>query len=289
MGYSWDAELEKHGMIMSNSSSNRAIPFNKMVDAEFFIPPDIRIEQKGMQGDNILNPRDHAMVTMALSQMREVSIERLLTIQKHFKVHKQTLNRYISPWSMQKKIMTGTRESWDGVMLLRNHKDADPSAQIWAKEIQCQLDNSIPTDLEYGQWHLPYVTSQELHPEEYEETRIREAKQLGEDYEYVPLPVYSEEQLLVLSSGRCARTSYRLFDGSDGTYADELGVFNKLVGSDPKHATPLEHQGLCVEPNQNYNPNDWIRGQTYMMADGNIGSGRMIGWVQNRHWWDYDS
>jgi hypothetical protein len=66
-------------------------------------------------------------------------------------------------------------------------------------------------------------------------------------------------------------------------------LFDKLVGSEPVHATPLEHQGLCVEPNTNYDPKNWIRGQTHMMRNGSIGSGRMIGWIQNRHWWDYES
>lgn len=261
--YFLDAELEKHGMIMSNSSSNRAIPFKKMVEAEFFIPPDIRKEAKGMQGFSSLDSAEEIIFEEEISSIRKVVVNKLLDIQSKLNVHKQTLNRYIAPWSMQKKIMTGTRESWIGVLALRDHKDADPSVQIWANEIRKLIDNSVPENLKYGEWHLPYITL-----EERDDLVI--------------------EQILKISSARCARTSYRLFDGDVASYHTDIELFNKLVGSDPIHATPLEHQGLCVRKECCYDPKWWQRGQTHIMRDGSIGSGRMIGWIQNRHWWKYE-
>ena len=49
--YFLDAEIEKHRMISSNSSSNRAIPITKTTTADYFIPEDVRFNQKGMQGE----------------------------------------------------------------------------------------------------------------------------------------------------------------------------------------------------------------------------------------------
>lgn len=266
--YFLDAELEKHGMIMSNSSSNRAIPFKKMVEAEFFVPPDIRKEAKGMQGFQTLDFAEEIIFEERISRVREIVVAELLDIQSKLNVHKQTLNRYIAPWSMQTKIMTGTRESWIGVLALRDHRDADPSVQIWAKEVKFLLETSTPMDLDYGEWHLPYITLEE-----------RDDLAIG---------IISIEQILKISSARCARTSYRLFDGAIALYEEDYKLFNKLVGSDPIHATPLEHQGLCIRKECDNNPAWWQRGQTHMMRDGSVGSGRMIGWIQNRHWWKYD-
>ncbi|SDX20887.1 hypothetical protein [Nitrosomonas communis] len=53
-----DAEFEKHrrlSNISSNSSSNRAIPFMKMLDHGYYLPEDVRLNQPGMQGDLLLD------------------------------------------------------------------------------------------------------------------------------------------------------------------------------------------------------------------------------------------
>ena len=194
--------------------------------------------------------------------MRETVVNRLKHIDHTLNVHKQHLNRYLAPWSMQKKILTGTREAWDGVMLLRDDEAADPSIQLWAREIRHLLNTSKRRALKYGTWHLPYITDDEKH-----------------------LPI---ENLLRVSAARCARTSYRLHDGQETTAEEDLALFNKLVGGEIKHATPLEHQGLCVKSVPIEHPYYWQRGQTHMMHDGSIGSGRLIGWIQFRHWYNYD-
>lgn len=265
--YFLDAELEKHGMISSNSSSNRAIPFKKMVESEFFIPPDIRKEAKGMQGFEKLTLSENISADSRLYFIRNLVVNELLQLQWDLGIHKQTLNRYIAPWSMQKKIMTGTREAWSGVLALRDNSAADPSAQVWAKTIQALFKESVPVELEYGEWHLPYITL--------------------EEQDDLAIGSISIEEILKISAARCARTSYRLFDGKNSCPEDDYKLFDKLVGSDPVHATPLEHQGLCIPKICSYDPKDWQRGQTHMMKNRDIGSGRMTGWIQNRHWWDY--
>ena len=251
--YFLDAEIEKHGMIASNSSSNRAIPFKTMLESDCYIPQDIRLNEKGMQGwehlDEIaLNDWNIDIYTMR----REI----IHVLKCYSEVHKQHLNRYLAPFSMQKKILTGTRESWNGVMKLRNHQDADPSIQLWAKAIQQLLDNSKAELIQYGDWHLPYINPKES----------------------FELPV---QKLLIMSTARCARTSQRLHDGKHTTFEKDLETYHMLIDSDPQHSTPLEHQALCV---RKHSASKWPRGMTHLMKNGEIGSGRLTGWIQYRHW-----
>ena len=50
-----DAEFEKHRMLSSNSSSDRAIPFTKLADRPYFLPLDVRLNQSGMQGIEVMS------------------------------------------------------------------------------------------------------------------------------------------------------------------------------------------------------------------------------------------
>jgi hypothetical protein len=44
---------------------------------------------------------------------------------------------------------------------------------------------------------------------------------------------------------RCARVSYKTFDGKPTTIEADLGLFEKLVGGAPIHASPTEHQATA--------------------------------------------
>jgi hypothetical protein len=68
-----------------------------------------------------------------------------------------------------------------------------------------------------GDWHLPYISDEE-----------RESLDI--------------ETLKAVSAARCARVSYLNFDGKPSSVEDDLKLYEKLVGSTPIHASPLEHQ-----------------------------------------------
>jgi len=214
--YFLDGEICKHRMLSANSSSNRAIPFNKMQSAEYFIPTDLRLNQPGMQGFEIVTEGNKPIVKRIITKMRDSILDYLTTLDEDFNVHKQHLNRYIAPWSMQKKILTGTREVWEGVMLLRDHPDADPAIQIWAKQIQDLLQSSAPNQLYIGDWHMPYITQEER------------AK-------------WSTLFALKVSVARCARTSYRLHDGKETTEEADIKLFMQLNKPNTPHDRHLDH------------------------------------------------
>ena len=50
------------------------------------------------------------------------------------------------------------------------------------------------------------------------------------------------ELLKKISAARCARTSYKAFDGKVASIDDDLALFDKLMSGNLKHASPTEHQ-----------------------------------------------
>jgi hypothetical protein len=52
---------------------------------------------------------------------------------------------------------------------------------------------------------------------------------------------FTIDELLKLSTARCARLSYKPFDGN-ADYDAEVSRYEKLVVSSPVHASPAEHQ-----------------------------------------------
>jgi hypothetical protein len=66
-------------------------------------------------------------------------------------------------------------------------------------------------------WHLPYITEEE-----------HKTVSLG--------------KRLPMSVARCARVSYKAFDGSATKIEDDIKLYEKLVGAHPMHASPAEHQ-----------------------------------------------
>jgi hypothetical protein len=103
-----------------------------------------------------------------------------------------------------------------------------------------------PLRLGLGEWHLPYVSDQEL-----------EAIRWVMCYEIpgmvVPLAELIEapvpmsrvyEAAIKLSVARCARVSYLTHEGGRPSIFADLALYDRLVGSIPRHASPAEHQAM---------------------------------------------
>lgn len=247
-----DAEVNTHRMLSINSSSDRAIPFKKMLEKQPFIPEDLRYNEKGMQGFQELSREDYRYTIDTLKELYNVTKKHLEVIQLGTSLHKQHLNRYLLGFSMQKKIMTGTKEEWDYFFGLRLHEAADPAIYTLAEEIHSAIHMSSPRELKKDQWHLPYITEDER----------------------------SNHESLILckaSAARCARTSYDNFDGTKCVIDTDLGLFSRLADSKPQHLSPLDHQGKPLT-----SPKD--TGFTHMFKDGTLASGNFKWWVQFRHY-----
>lgn len=159
--------------------------------------------------------KEHAAYTLA--QRKETgSVEQ----ERYLNVHKQTANRVIEPYVWHVVITSGTE--WDNFWYLREDIDADPQIHKIAKLAHETYNASTPQELEMGQWHTPFVRSEEKAEAE-------------NDYE-----LWKK-----VSSGRCARVSYETHSGVRDLSADEK-LHSRLVTGKP-HLSPLEHVATPME------------------------------------------
>ena len=79
---------------------------------------------------------------------------------------------------------------------------------------------SRPRELKAGEWHIPLIRPEEA-----------------------DLPVDLRKKI---SAARSARTSYRTHDGRISDVAEDLKLYERLVGCDPKHVSPTEHQAMAL-------------------------------------------
>lgn len=257
-----DAEFEKHRQISSNSSSSRAIPFNRTLSADIFLPADIRKDERGMQGYKTFDDIDTLTIKAMLLEIYDFSKDRLRDITKMFNPHKQHLNRYLEPFTIQRKIATANIEWWDYFIMLRASTDADPAIQDLAIKIKNSIASAKPIK---KVWHIPYV----------------EGSEYKLDIKYQ----------LIHSVARCARVSYNNFDGKRSSLEQDEKLFNFLT--EAMHLTPFEHQAMSIakpylldhmKDNTTFNQifKDTPNGVTHIDEYGNFYSGNFRGFSQYR-------
>ena len=245
-----DAEFEKHRMISSNSSSDRAVPFNKLCDQADFLPPKVYLNQPGMQGEQLMSDDEVAEFHQALIDIQGYTKE---VLAKWNHVHKQHLNRYLLGFSWQNKIASATE--FTNFFNLRLHPDAQPEIQMLARAMKDAMDNSSPRELVPGEWHLPYVTPGEL---------------AGEDF------TISSEDLRNVSAARCARCSYMNHDKTDPDIEKDLSLSKKLLES--LHHSPFENQAKPM-----WDGNPCAKGVTHFdLRTNTLWSANFRGWIQHR-------
>lgn len=234
------AEIMTHRDRARNAASSRAIPFSKM-QAAITENPVVPIfwgrEQSGMQtGGSIPD----YMIPHAIDLWLECrySVQRYADNLYHIgdyycdvildgctdhmrcgdrevKIHKSITNRLTEPWMWITVLMTATE--WNNLFRLRCHPDAEIHFQKIAGMARDAISASVPTKLEQGQWHIPFI--------------------LPEDWAEQP----NVEELLKISTARCARISYLTHDGKR-SHAKDYELFDRLVqGSGFGHWSPHEH------------------------------------------------
>lgn len=218
------SEFMTHRVFSRNAASSRAIPVAKMIEQvqnDPAMPVYWGLNQPGMQAS-----KEHEDIPSARNAWRyaaQVACSQAQTLYQ-LGLHKQIVNRVLEPFQWMHTIVTATE--WDNFFELRCHPDAQPEFQVLACAIRTAMDHSVPIERASGtqkvtSWHLPYVSDDErtnLHP--------------------LTLPK--------LSAARCARVSYLKHDGTAPSIADDLDLFERLVGGKPLHASPIEHQASAA-------------------------------------------
>ena len=263
------SELMTHRVFSRNSASSRAIPVSKvieLVESNPAMPVHWGKNQAGMQAKEELDDLNKESVRQLWLEAAKQAVS-IAKVMADIGAHKQVVNRILEPFQHMKVVVTSTEwANWDW---LRDHPDADPTIHALAKEMKRVRNESTPEELFYGEWHLPYVTS--------ERSKVyAERNYFDEHGEPITL-----EQARMVSASCCAQTSYRKQDGSLEKAED---IFKKLVESEPCHASPVEHQATPVDLTCSpYEPEYWkMKGVTHMDRDFTLHSGNFRGWIQFR-------
>jgi len=215
-------EFMTHRTHSRNSASSRAIPSKRMLKNIIenpFIPIHWGKNEPGMQAYAELTGWRLKLAKFGWWYARSSSIiaSRLMSFAG---LHKQLANRVTETSMWITVITTADISGWENFWHLRCHHAAEPHIQKIAKMSKASFRESQPVSLEYGEWHLPMILESEL--------------------EELPC-----SDLVKISTGRCARVSYLTHDGNRDAEKD-IELHDRLVGSDPKHASPTEHQAEAV-------------------------------------------
>lgn len=219
------SEFLTHRVFSRNSSSSRAIPIYKMIEQvrnDPAMPIHWGKNQPGMQAREELtgDDKEEAKRLWLAAAQRAASMAELMV---PFGAHKQIVNRILEPFQWMHTVVTATE--WSNFYALRDHPDAQPEIAHLATLMRAAVEVSVPVCRDGGMtdasgWHLPYISAEE-----------REV--------FWNSPGW----LARISSARCARVSYLKHDGATPRQSDDMTLFHKLVGGDPIHASPTEHQG----------------------------------------------
>lgn len=237
------SEFMTHRMISKNAASSRAIPCKKMRDfvlTEPAMPVSFSQNKAGMQAAGDISPFKQKVAT-ALWKLAGYTMCAFHWALEKLGVHKQHANRILEPWLHMTVVATGT--DWANFFSLRLHPMAQPEFQALAKEMFAAYDWNRPKVLQEGDWHLPFVSPLEIQEESIE-------------------PTPGIPGTIRKSVARCARVSFLNHDGKFSTLAKDSELYDRLLKSQPIHASPAEHQAQATSSKEY--------------------SGNLQGWVQYR-------
>ena len=264
------AEFMTHRVFSRNASSSRAIPIEKMIQAvrnEPAMPIHWGKNQKGMQAGEEFTGEDREQAIQRWLSARDIAVASAEHLHA-LGLHKQIVNRVLEPFSHITVVVTATE--WGNFLHLRDHPDAQPEIAQLALLVRKELEVSEPTRLHKGDWHLPYVDLNVDYPV------VERLLQVGRITRDMPKPTEVYSVLVKLSTARCARVSYLTHDGNTPVIDEDIKLYERLVGGNPLHASPTEHQAT---------PDTWNKGDfegygagwDYPHLHGNL-----TGWQQHR-------
>lgn len=238
------AEMLRHRVFSRTVESSRAKPIKKNLDEVRInpvLPRHLTLNEPGMVGTKeITDFNKKEDIYDSLAMLAHMTVTAIEFLEQEYHLHKQVLNRYLEPFLNTKEVVTSTE--WDNFFTLRLAPDAEPHIQELAALMKKGLEQSIPKLIKENGVHLPYVTKEEKSK-------------------------YPINTLIKISSARCARCSYKLYDGTTDVEKD-LILYEKLRKG--KHLSPMEHVAIA-----DYKDNDgnWANPEYH---------GNFVGWCQHR-------
>jgi len=267
------AEFMTHRVFSRNASSSRAIPTSKMIaevrgDYTRASPIFWGKNQPGMQAEEELSdeetivggPPHYASVVSPRRKAKNVWRKAALDAANHAEellhvgAHKQIVNRILEPFLHINVVCSFT--DFDNFEKLRCHPAAQPEMRALAEAMRDARNASEPDYLSPGDWHLPFVETEDYHALGEEDGFC-----LGENHSYAQR----------VSVSRCARVSYESFEtGKRSTIDEDLALYERLSKSG--HWSPFEHQATP----------DWFCGDDRPQWSNPHQHGNFTGWKQFR-------
>lgn len=214
------AEINTHRLLSRNFRSSRAVPVAKLLEevrTNPAMPVEWRKNKKGMVGGDSFDPAD---LIVLKQEWKSAALDAGSRAEKLIEIglHKQWANRLLEPFLWVHGIISATEVTQ--YFNLRRAPDAQPEFKALADVMWEARENSTPKRLSPGEWHLPYISDQEL-------------------------ITTSVTKCLRVSAARCARVSVRPFDGNSDI-TSELDRADRLLKD--KHLSPFEHQATPDRP-----------------------------------------
>jgi len=244
------AEFMTHRAFSRNASSSRAVPVEKLIQDVIddpVYPSFWGKNQPGMQARGELDETAMSNAIRLWEDQRQDACNTAQWMHEHG-AHKQIVNRLLEPFSHINVVVSAT--DWANFFALRRHPDAQPEMKLLADAIYEARAASQPTRLYAGRWHLPYVLVEDAHSLDWSDDRT-----IG--------------NAIKCSVARCARTSYLTHDQKPPDIEADLALYARLVGAEPLHASPAEHQATpdhhgkwhdrWQHPTQHGNFRGWIQ------------------------------
>lgn len=253
------AELMTHRVFSRNASSSRAIPVERLIadiERDPAMPVHWGRNRPGMQAREELDPETRAKARVHWEFAMAEAIEQARHLHA-LGAHKQIVNRVLEPFSHINVLVTSVH--WANFFALRRHEDAQPEIKALADAMFRAMEASEPVRLVFGQWHAPYVALNFKHGAFNGYSAMFDK---GECY-------IDTDTALKVSTARAARVSYRTHEGAYPSLDKDLALFEQLVGAQPLHASPAEHQATP----------DWMIGGSWARAELH---GNLTGWRQHR-------
>ena len=289
------AEVNTHRMLSKNTSSSRAIPFKKMVEAvknDPFIPIAWQKHHSGMQGnDYITRDYDIAMAQTRWLRARDEAINNAQILNSEvIGVTKQLCNRLLEPFMWTTMLITGSKEGWDNFFNLRcpQYKIHQGTYKSKKEALQHGLSNGELKNWSDLDWLQNNEGQAEIHmmmlsEKIYDCIQESVPTQLKENEWHIPMISdleffkLSTDDQIKLSVGRAANTSYTVVgDGKELTLEHAIKIHDKC--KELNHSSVFEH---CARAMSDEEYECFLKGEREINKNANH-------WSDVEYFYDYD-
>lgn len=302
------AEVNTHRMLSKNTSSSRAIPFNKMVETiqnDPFIPIAWQKEHKGMQGNEYhTGEAGERFCPNNWLRARDRAVLEANHLHDNIGVTKQLANRLLEPFMWTTMLITGPKSGWENFFKLRcpqytlNNDDIFRSKKdfkAFYKEATEVVENHLALPLfaedadtvawlkaNKGQAEIHMMALAECIWDGYSESTPKVLKP-GDwhipfedtiaDIRHWGTEVPQTMDMVKVSVAMSARTSYTVVGEEKEIHFENLiGLHDRLLAWDPPHSSPLEHAAKCMSEAER---------QMYRKVEKAKGDSEGLGWCNN--------